>query len=106
MAGTVSEVIISPASQTLERGATQQFSATIQGAGNPPQTVIWSVTGGNSGTSISTDGLLTVSYIETAATLTVMATSTAAVSTGIFNPTRGLFGTANIEIENALPCQA
>jgi hypothetical protein len=59
----------------VNRGKTQAFTATVAGMGNPSQTVTWSVTGGGSGTSI-TSGVLTVSASESATSLTVRATST------------------------------
>jgi len=77
---TVTSVTVSPSTASVVRGATQQFSATVTGTNNPAQTVTWIVTGGVSGTSISTSGLLTVSSAEAAATLTVRATSTADTS--------------------------
>jgi hypothetical protein len=59
------------------KGGTQQFSAVVNGTGSPAQTVDWSVEGGvSSGTVISPGGLLTVDAAETAASLTVRATST------------------------------
>ena len=77
---TVTSVSVSPSPATVQKGGTQQFTATVSGTNNPAQTVRWTVTGGKTGTSISTGGLLTVISDETAATLTVKATST--VDTG------------------------
>ena len=73
---TVSGVAVSPSNINVEKGKTQQFSATVTGTNNPAQTVTWSVTGGSAGTSISTSGLLTVAAGETATSLTVTAKST------------------------------
>lgn len=73
---TVTSVSVSPNPATVQKGGTQQFTATVSGTNNPAQTVRWTVTGGKTGTSISTGGLLTVISDETAATLTVTATST------------------------------
>ena len=73
---TVTSVSVSPSPATVQKGGTQQFTATVSGTNNPAQTVRWTVTGGKTGTSISTGGLLTVISDETAATLTVTATST------------------------------
>jgi uncharacterized repeat protein (TIGR02543 family) len=53
-----------------------QFSATVIGDNNPPQTVSWTVTGGGDGTSINSAGVLTVADNETAGSLIVTATST------------------------------
>jgi len=73
---TVSSVVVSPSNVSVIPGQTQQFNAIVHGTNNPAQTVTWSVTGGGSGTSINTNGLLTVSNSENAASLTVRATST------------------------------
>jgi len=70
-------VTVSPASTIVTAGTTQQFTAVVNGDDNPPQTVSWTVTGGNDSTINSTSGLLTVGLAETAPTLTVTATSTA-----------------------------
>ena len=73
---TVTSVTVNPTDATVLKGATQAFTATVTGNNNPPQTVTWTVTGGVSGTSIATNGTLTVAANETAATLTVKAAST------------------------------
>ena len=73
---TVTSVTVSPATVSVARGQTQQFSATVNGTGSPAQTVTWTVSGGGSGTSINSSGLLTIASSETATTLTVRATST------------------------------
>jgi len=53
-----------------------QFSATVSGLHNPPQGVVWSILGNaNSGTTISSSGLLAVHANETATQLTVVAKS-------------------------------
>jgi len=72
---TVTEVIVSPATLTLSPGGTQQFSATVTGNDNPPQNVTWSVSGGVIGTTITSNGFLTVSPNQIPTTLTVRATS-------------------------------
>ena len=76
-APAVSSVTVSPASVSVLKGATQQFNATVNGTNSPATTVTWTVTGGISGTGISTGGLLTIAAGETASSLTVRATSTA-----------------------------
>jgi hypothetical protein len=58
------------------KGGNQTFSATVTGTNNPAQTVTWSVSGGGTGTSINTGGVLTVAANESAVSLTVTATST------------------------------
>jgi len=75
-APTVTSVEITPKTASVQKGMTQQFGAAVTGTDSPAQTVTWTVTGGKAGTSISTGGLLTVASDETAATLTVTATST------------------------------
>jgi outer membrane protein OmpA-like peptidoglycan-associated protein len=77
-APTVTSLTVTPATATVNQGATQQFNAQVIGTNSPPQTVTWSVIGGGAGTSISPTGLLTVGPNETPGTpLTVRATSTA-----------------------------
>ena len=75
-ASTVTGVTVSPSTATVKKGETQQFSATVTGENDPAQTVTWDVRGGMVGTSIDTNGLLTVNASETANSLTVTATST------------------------------
>jgi hypothetical protein len=81
-ASTVTGVTVNPAAANVVKGGTQQFSAVVNGTGNPEQTVTWSIdeTAIVAGTDISAGGLLTVAAAETAGTLTVRATST--VDTG------------------------
>jgi hypothetical protein len=75
---TVTGVTVSPAAAIVLKGGTQSFTAAVNGTGSPAQTVTWSVEGAaNTGTVISSTGVLTVSAAETAGTLTVQATSTA-----------------------------
>ena len=73
---TVEKVTVSPAAASVQQGGTQQFTASVTGENSPAQTVTWTVRGGKEGTTITTDGLLTVAADETATTLTVVATST------------------------------
>ena len=73
---TVTSVTVSPLTITVQKGHHQQFSATVSGTNNPAQTVTWSVYGGGAGTSIDSDGELTIAADETAGMLTVTATST------------------------------
>ncbi len=73
----VESVTVSPAAVELERGAAQEFTATVAGKNDPAQTVTWEIIGSNSAsTGIDANGLLTVSSDETATSLTVKATST------------------------------
>lgn len=69
-------VYVSPRTATVAKGGTQQFSA---GGAAATGGVTWTVTGDktvNSGTTVSTAGLLTVASAETNTALTVKATST------------------------------
>lgn len=75
---TITGVIVSPETATVQQNNSQQFTATVTGSGNLSNAQIqWSVTGSNSassGTSISDSGLLTVAKDEMAESLTVTAT--------------------------------
>jgi hypothetical protein len=73
---TVTGVIVSPETPSVAKRGTQAFTATVSGSNNPAQTVTWSVSGGGVGTAISMDGVLSVAADESAATLTVRASST------------------------------
>ena len=79
---TVTGVAVSPANQSVNRGKTLQFSASVVGSNNPSNAVTWNVSSNaagtgavTSGTGINANGLLTVSANETAATLFVIASS-------------------------------
>jgi uncharacterized protein YjdB len=83
----VTGVTVSPANQSVERGKTLQFSASVTGTNNPSSTITWKVSSNSagtgtvtSGTGINANGLLTVSANERAATLYIIATSTADVT--------------------------
>jgi hypothetical protein len=73
---TVNSVKVFPSSIMVYKGETKQFYAVVLGTNNPAPTVTWAVEGGGDGTSIISNGLLTVATDESAATLTVRATST------------------------------
>jgi hypothetical protein len=73
---TVTGVTVSPSSASVAKGGTQTFSATVAGTNSPGQSVTWSVTGGVTGTVITSGGVLTVAALETAGALFVTATST------------------------------
>ncbi|GHU36268.1 hypothetical protein FACS1894105_06340 [Clostridia bacterium] len=90
---TVTSVTVTPATITLNKGDSYTFSAAVDGTDNPSQSVTWSVTGGVVGTTI-TSGALTVDADETAATLTITATSTV-------NATQS--GTAIVTIAQPVP---
>ncbi|MCL2063739.1 MAG: DUF6273 domain-containing protein [Candidatus Cloacimonetes bacterium] len=73
----ISSVVVSPNSIDVAPGDTQNFTATVNGTNDPPQTVIWSVSGNNSSaTTVDTEGLLTIAEVETSTALVVQATST------------------------------
>ena len=78
---TVTSVTVSPSLLSVDKGGTRQFSATVYGTNNPPQTVTWAVADNTkSATFISSSGLLSIAVDETATTLTVTATSTFDIS--------------------------
>lgn len=58
---------------TVVRDGAYTFKATVTGTGAFDNTVTWSVIGGSAGTSISSDGVLTVAANEAASTLTIKA---------------------------------
>ncbi len=58
---------------TIVRDGAYTFKATVTGTGAFDNTVTWSVIGGSAGTSISSDGVLTVVANETASSLTIKA---------------------------------
>jgi len=72
----VKSVSVSPASASVAHGGTETFTAEVRGENDPDQTVKWTVEGAKAGTTISDEGVLSVAVNETAATLTVKATST------------------------------
>jgi len=72
----ISAVTVSPNNVSVDKGKTQQFSATITGTNNPDPAVIWIVTNNTSGkTTIGEDGVLTVGDDESITPLIVTATS-------------------------------
>lgn len=72
---TANVVIVSPDVVSVKKGGTKLFTATVIGTNSPDQAVTWTVEGGVSGTSITADGVFTVSSVETAVTLIIRATS-------------------------------
>ena len=73
---TVTGVTVDPDSAELGKGATQKFTATVTGEGDPTQAVTWTLEGNeHENTVIKADGTLRISVNETAKTLTVTATS-------------------------------
>jgi len=83
-APTVTSVTVSPTAQTAQPDSSIQFAATVIGTNNPSTAVTWRVgpnTNGTgtvaSGTSINSNGLLTIGANQGAGTLYVVATSAA-----------------------------
>ena len=76
-AGAVTAITVTPSGQTVAPGGTLQMTATVQGNGIFGNGVAWSVSGDTlgTGTSISSNGLLTVAA-DASGTITVTATST------------------------------
>jgi uncharacterized repeat protein (TIGR02543 family) len=73
----VRAISVSPAQAGVSLGRSRQFTAAVTAFYDATTTVTWSVTGGGGGTSIDTEGLLTVGAGESEATrLTVRAVST------------------------------
>jgi uncharacterized protein YjdB len=75
---TITGVTVTPTPVTVKAGGSLQFTATVLGTGNPPQTVSWQIVAHfyhetswawgtrppKSGTTITTDGFLTVDIAE------------------------------------------
>ena len=78
----------------MTKGQTLQFNATVEGTNSPDQTVTWSIktTGVDSGTTIDSNGLLTVASGETQTSIEVEATSTVDTSKS---------GTKSVTVSNA-----
>ena len=74
-APTVTNVSVSPETATVDAGGTAQFAASVSGTGDYDDSVTWTVSGNSSADTTINDGLLTVAEDETAASLTVTATS-------------------------------
>lgn len=94
--GTVTGIVVSPSRTEVQRGSWQSFTAIVYGTGNFDDTVTWSVIGETHfGTGVIdqiTRGDLMVAAEETAATLTVIATSN-------FDPS--ITGTATVTVTDA-----
>ena len=88
---TVTDVQVDFASgeTSVVRDGSYTFKATVSGTGAFDNTVTWSVEGGSAGTSISSDGVLTVAANETASTLTIKA---------VANGDSGKFATKTLDI--------
>ena len=72
----VTEITVTPATVSVQKGTTQQFTVNVTIQGGASTDVAWSVSGKTSAeTGINASGLLAVAAGETATTLTVTATS-------------------------------
>nr|AGS51888.1 glycoside hydrolase family 5 [uncultured bacterium contig00133] len=78
----VTGVSISPSSATIAKGGYWVFTTTVNGTGNPAQTVEWSIneTDKAEGTTIDSSGKLIVADNENLTTITIKAVSTADTS--------------------------
>lgn len=75
---TITNVVISPKTVTLQKGTTQEFTATVTGSEGFDPGVTWSVIDNtDTTTKINTEGVLTVGLNETATTFTVHVSSKA-----------------------------
>jgi len=74
----VASVTVSSPRDSVQKGGTLQFTATVTGMNNPPSTVKWIIIdpGVKAGTTISSSGLLRVAADEAIDPITVRATST------------------------------
>jgi hypothetical protein len=72
---TVSSVTVSPVPSVVAKGGTFTFSATVTGTNGPMQTVTWTVEEPHHTNTAFSGNVLTVASNETAATLTIKATS-------------------------------
>ena len=70
----VTSVTVSPATATVNKGAMLQLNAAVETEGFAPKSVVWSIDSELS--TITQNGLLSVSTDETAGSITVTATST------------------------------
>ncbi len=78
---SVTSVSVTTSDQSVIKGNTASFSATVTGHNNPSQTVTWRVEGAtSSGTFISNTGVLTVADDESAVELIVRATADADIT--------------------------
>jgi len=73
---TVESIIVTPSEATVRRGESLQLSAEVIGEYNPSQKVSWELaTVSVDGTSITADGLLTISETETLTSIMIIAKS-------------------------------
>ncbi|MDR1758783.1 MAG: Ig-like domain-containing protein, partial [Bacteroidales bacterium] len=93
----VISVTVSPATATVQKGNTRQFTAIVETEGNASTDVTWTIVENHhANTTISANGLLTIAAEETATTLTIRATSN-------FNTTHWIYGNATVNILDITP---
>lgn len=92
---TVTSVVVNPGTATITAGASQSFSATVDGQDNPSQVVTWSVDPSTAGTIDTAGNFTSASSITATTTATVMAASTVPGYTNIT-------GTATVTINPAV----
>lgn len=71
---SVTSITVNPSTATLSKGASMQFTATVETENNAPQSVVWSISSTLS--SVDNSGNVTVGKDETSGSITVTATST------------------------------
>ena len=72
----ITSIDVVPASATISTGMSYDFDANVKGGNNYDPSVTWSIAGNQStGTTVNSDGTVTVSSNETASSFTVVATS-------------------------------
>jgi hypothetical protein len=72
----ITDVSVVPASATVPAGKSFDFDARVSGGNNYDPSVTWSLAGNQStGTTVNSDGTVTISQNETASSFTVVATS-------------------------------
>ncbi len=72
---TITSVEITPDTANVQKGTTQQFTATVYGTGNYNRDVTWSIEEADSGATISAVGLLNIASDSDATELTITATA-------------------------------
>ena len=74
---TVAAIEVTPETALVNADSTLQLLAAVTGENEPPQDVIWHISGSSGDSTIDQNGLLTVGADETSETLTITATSVA-----------------------------
>lgn len=90
---TVTGVSITPRTCTVRSGQSQSFLASVQGTGNPSQTIEWQLAGSTSAKTTLQNGVLYIGSDEQAKTIYVYASAAADLSKVI---------TAEVTVENTV----